>query len=410
MYFKLTYQLSPLQFHCNVGFTSATSSARKEISDSALKLLLETYEHFDLIDLLKFSIENPKNHAAVEIVFNHWFLGIKFEIISPNLSPKGTFNDTLDVVEHFGHLITNLKVDYRLLDTNQSEKLNEYLNIYCLDSLTDIELVHCDSDKIANLHGPFERVENVQFHLGNLRKTALKFQEIFPSIRSLNLGEMYYTHPGCFEHSFPLLENLTVEFWYGFYPYTVAQLEKRVQSNPQLKHITISRCTWPMLELLSKQLQNLESLTLEEFRDDSIFPGNLHFENLKILKFKPKSKFREQIGQIPIVFGKLEEIEFHDSSSEWIEIMKENRDLKTVTTGLLSDTQFFQILNAVPNLKDFCTGYNTIAPTDNIIRFMRKAMNLKRVEFTAIDFRVSNKIMERKDPEWKAANGAFVRV
>lgn len=363
-----------------------------------------------MIDLLKLSKTYPENRGAVEIVFRQWFSNEQFVINSPNLSPNGTFNETLDVVQYFGHFITRLKIDYRLLDTNQSQELNMYLNDYCAESLVDIELVHCDDDKIVHLRGPFKKVEYGRFLFGNLRTNASRFDEIFPSIRHLDLSEMYYTHAGCFEYNFSHLENLTLEFWYGFYPHTMSSLEKRLQLNPQLKHVTINRCTWDMLEMLGTHIPKLETLILEQFYDESIYQGkDIHFESMKVLKFKPRSKFRKEIGRIPIVFGNLEEIEFHNSASEWIEIMQWNKQLRIVTTGPLRDMQFFQLLDAVPNLEEFCTGYNELAPIDNILRFMRKATNLKKLTFTSLHFRISNKIMEKMDRVWRAFNGSFIK-
>lgn len=389
-----------------------STDTSKLLTESSLKSLLETYKNFDLIELRKFSIANPRKRVEIEIVFKIWFLDDQFVINSPRLSPTGTFNETLEVVQYFGRMITKLKVDYRLLDVYQCEALNKYLNEYCSESLLDVELVHCDDDKIVHLRGPFKFVENVHLHTGNLRTNTSRFDEIFPTLCRLDLGEMYYTRTGCFEGHFPHLENLTMEFWYGLYPYTVKLLEKRLRLNPQLKHLTISRCSWDILKMCSEYLPKLESLTLEQFHDDSDFQGqDIHFDSVKVFKFKPRSAFRRNIGRLPIVFGNLEEIEFHDSPNEWIEIMQTNNELKIVTTGPLNHIQFTNILRSAPNIQELYTGYNALSPSDNVVRFMREAKHLKKLFFTAFNDRTLNQIHEKKDRNWKfLPNGALIKI
>ncbi|XP_055301719.1 uncharacterized protein LOC129568168 [Sitodiplosis mosellana] len=397
-------------FHCDASQSSSISAdPHNRVSFSSVKEILDTFKDFDLIELQKYFSANPMNRYAIVIVFKHRYLYEQFVINSPNLSPNGTFNDTLDVVQNFGHLIKMLKVDYRLLDTDQSAALNKILNDRSSYSLVDVELVHCDDDKILDLRGPFLNVESVQLRMGNLRTNASRFDKIFPALRRLHLGEMYYTHAGCFEHNFPHLESLTVEFWYGSYPHTAVLLETRLRANPQLKHVTIIRCTWNMLEILSKYSTQLESLTLEQFHDDSVFEGKeIRFNSLKVFKFKPRSAFKKNIGRIPIVFEKLEEIEFHNSPDEWIAIMQKNKGLKIVTTGKLDDLQFIHVLCVVPNIQELYTGYNAISPCNNILRFIRGAKHLKRILFTAFDHRVLNQIYKRIDHEWDLLPGGML--
>lgn len=378
-----------------------------KISDSSLNVLLDVYKDFNVSDFIEFVARRQQNRAAAEIVFKHKFLGEKYEI-DGNLFRNGSIEETLDVLEFFGHLITKLKIDYEHIDANQSASLNRCLNECCSHSLLDIELLHCDDDKLTRLHGPFTKVENLKLQFGNLRSDSVEFEKIFPVVQHLDLGDMYFTSPGCFERHFSRLEDLTIEFWNGLYPHTWAVLEKRLQLNPQLKHVTLDSGNWNTLGMLSKYVPTLESLNLRQFYDASTLQGDnmilIRFENMKVLKIGRKNEFHGE--KIPIVFGSLEEIECYAPIEQWIDVIESNKHLKKVTVGQLNDTQLLAIAEKLPNLKEFTTDYKAHHPIRPIVQYLEKSKHLKTALFKGIDSETREKII-KQTKEWKIVNGNY---
>lgn len=340
-----------------VASISAIQSTQS-ISDLSLNVLLDAFSDFNVSDFIKFVATHPLNRVAAEVVFKHKFIGERYEI-DGSLFKNGSIEETLHVLEWFGHLITKLKIDYELIDANQSARLNRCLNECCAHLLNDIQLSHCDDDKLIRLLGPFKKVEGITLQFGNLRKDSVEFEKIFPAVRNLDLSEMFYTFSGCFERQFPHLENLKMEFWNGLYPQTWPVLEKRLQLNPQLKHVTFGHSNWNILRIMSKYVPKLESLELQHFDDKSMFQGeDIRFENMKYFTMDKKCEIRDD--RIPIIFGSLEEIECYEPLEKWTHIIENNRNLKRIFASQLNDKQLLKIYEELPHLEEFTTNYKTL--------------------------------------------------
>lgn len=376
------------------------------ISDQSLNVLLNTFSDFNVSDFIKFVATHSQNRVAAEIVFKHKFIGEKYEI-DGSLFKNGSIEETLNVLEFFGHLITKLKIDYEYINTNQSAKLNRCLNECCAHLLHDIELSHCDDEKLIRLHGPFTKVESITLQFGNLRNDSMEFEKIFPAVRKLDLSEMFYTLPGCFERPFLHLESLKMEFWNGLYPQTLPVLEKRLQLNPQLKHITFGHSNWNILRMLSKYVPMVQSVELNHFHDKSTFEGeDIQFDHMKVFKINIKCEIHAE--KIPIVFGNLEEIECYEPLEKWIHIIENNKNLKKMHVDQLNDKQLIKISEELTHLEEITTHFKAL-PVASVVRFLQQNKELRAALFNGIDNETRNKILKRAKA-WKIANGSiFVR-
>lgn len=123
----------------------------------------------------------------------HWFEEYDFDVI-------------LEILHKFGYAIKRLKIDYERLDGHQRVLINHQVSLFCGRTLNEIELVHCNEYDFNGLQGPFGRVETVKMKLGHLRQPVARFDEIFPSVRRLDVAEMYFVHSGFIEQHFEQLE------------------------------------------------------------------------------------------------------------------------------------------------------------------------------------------------------------
>lgn len=392
-------------------------------NDTDLKLLINLYCEWDLEALSNVEVTNQNEQVALDTVFREKFLNGKFIIKAVKDSQKISLSSEtgevieehvidviLKVLKKFGNLITSLKLDYEGLDMNHRSAINKQLSETCGKSLLEIELIHSDENDFVDLLGPFEKMETVQMRYGNLKSNTARFDQIFPSVCQLDLSTMHYVHPGFVEHHFIHLKNLIVEF---IDTGDISTIEKRLQLNPQLQNVSLYQCNWNILKMMSKTMQNLESLELKGFNDFSTYEGDdIHFENLKIFRFRKFSALVKNIPKIPLVFGNLEEIACSKPMHLWLDIILENKNLKIVRTGEINEQQLFQIADELPNLEEFATGYNTYDSINKVVRFIEKGKHLKRIAFWQSNFNSRNTIVEQLDNEWRIVEegGRFVFI
>lgn len=377
----------------------------------------------DLKALSNIESTTQNQQAALDTVFREKFLNENFTIKAVKFSSKLSISseteqvneeheldEVLRVLQTFGNLISNLKIDYENLDANQFSPLNRQLSESCARTLLQIEIIHCNENHFVDFSVPFEKVETVLMHFGNLPKNISRFDQLFPSVRSLDLSDMHYVHPGFIEHHFSHLENLSVEF---LEKGDVSTIEKRLQLNPQLQSVKLYQCNWNILKMMSKTMPNLRILEINGFNDFSTYTGDdIRFENLKIFRFKKFSALPKNIERIPLVFGRLEEISCLKPMNLWFDIIIQNKNLKRVKTGEINKQQLFQIADELPNLEEFATGYNTYDSINKVVRFIQNGKHLKRVAFWQSNFKGRNEIAEQLGNEWRIAEegGRFVFI
>lgn len=388
-----------------------------------VKSIINLYREWDLEALSNVVVTSQNEQMALEAVFREKFLNGKFIIKAEKNSTKISLSSEtgkvfeehdidvlLNCLKNLGHLISSLKVDYEGLDTSQRSALNQQLSESCAKSLLEIKLIHSDENDFVDLSGPFVKVETVQMRYGNLKRYTARFDKIFPSVNQLDLNTMHYVHPGFVEHHFVHLKNLIVEFMDKG---DISTIEKRLKLNPQLQNVSLYQCNWNILKMMSKTMQNLEQCELKGFNDFSTYEGDdIHFENLKIFRFRKFSAMVKKIPKIPLVFGNLEEIACSKPMHLWLDIIFQNKNLKIVRTGEINEQQLFQIAEELPNLEEFATGYNTYDSTNKVVRFIEKGKCLKRVAFWQSNFNSRNAIVEQLGNEWRIAEegGRFVFI
>lgn len=318
------------------------------------------------------------------------------------------FDEVLNIIEKYGSMITKLKLDYDSVHGYYRSLLNQQINNFCSKTLIDIELIHCSESDILQFPKPFEKVETVEMSFGHLMNplrnpqqptTSFSFNVIFPSVRRMNLGEMYFVHSNFLEHHFEQLEHLVMESFPNHHQ-DLSPVEKRLLLNPQLKHISLFHCNWKLLKTISEDMTNLKSLELNAFNDFSNYTGDIIFNRLKIFRFQKFSAMSKTIPRIPLVFGNIYEISCSKPMDKWLDIIFQNKQLKKVTTGTISNEILFKIVDELPELEDFTTGYNVYDSTKSVIQFIHMGSHLKRASFWQSNFNSPDEIKQQLSNKW----------
>lgn len=359
----------------------------------------------DWVRLVDFVSSDHKNLEPAEIVFRQKYLKEKFEINGENYNKNPhDFDVLLKVLELFGHLITKLKVDYKSMNPYQCESINEHLNKYCHGSLTAIEFMNSGDDAMSELRGPFTQATYILIDAGNYGKeeNEVRYDQMFPAVRHFNQTGLLPRFPKRLEYNFPHLKTLTMEgelaeskFW--------PNLMKRLNLNPQLRQVTFILANWFLLKILTEKRPEIESVVFQRFNNLPLYDEDeedIRLENIKVFKFLVDD-IGSRSNRIPLIFGNLEEIVCNKPVDKWFEIIIQNKNLKKVTTGEVNDEQLNQIVEQLPNLEEFVTDHKISNFTDKIVDFIQKGNNLKRVQFTQVEFDTSKKAVKLLGSGWK---------
>lgn len=314
------------------------------------------------------------------------------------------FNAMLNALKVFGHLIKKLKLklEYHYFNEEQSTQINKHLSQYLADSLIEIELNSCDGQKLNGLTRPFKKTETVYLRNGHIKTNNINLSEIFPVVRRLSVASMLSLSPVCIEQHFHHLMEMNVEYLLDGGSTT---LKRRLQLNPQLRNLTINGGNWMTLKLISETVPALERLDCRTFNGASQYQSdNIHFEHLKSFEIVLLQDIPDDLQRIPLVFDNLEEIKCYKPVDKWFEIVIQNKNLKKVTVGELTDQQFERISAELPKLEEFVSGYDTNGGSnngvDNVVRFMENGKMLRKVKFFNSCVNNRNAIVQRL-PHWK---------
>lgn len=203
---------------------------------------------------------------------------------------------------------------------------------------------------------------------------------------------------------FPLLEDLKDEWTPN-----VDFFEWRLRLNPQLKTLRTHVREWKDIRAISQVLPNLEHLRFE-FNGNSYgssFQGDLiQFPNLKV--FQIHGSFRDRA---PFVFGNLEEFSCGYFIDELFNSILQNKKLRTISYYDLSDHQFQQIADELPNLEEISTGCD-ISMNDRmerIAQIIAKSESLRKITFWRMNYAALKKLKLPPDWELIQANGTVYK-
>lgn len=179
----------------------------------------------------------------------------------------------LQIVKTFGHLISNLKIQYNS-DVNDAEIANvcQMISRYCSESLKYMH-IFIEKKLSINYEEPFKHVQHVllQGKLYHLTHSNLTFSEMFPSMRQLTMNNVGRYDLVLSEQHYPHLEHVqadirdTTRGQFGSNALTIL-----LTNNQQIRKLSLSFVASRILQMIAKELPNIECLEIEYYIEHDI--------------------------------------------------------------------------------------------------------------------------------------------
>lgn len=383
-------------------------------------------EEFELFDLINAAAINEHFQLSVADVFRRKYTKKTVDLCLPFAQQKKElmhdldkklqiedYNLMLSIPMYFGHTIKDLEINYENFETYQANQINNYMNAFCSESLTQLLLKNCKLNSLDVIRKPFKNVENVTFTGGfeKLTYVDLKLNEIFPNLHRLDLAYAKVADPEFINREFPYLQHFTVSFMHsdGF---AEQHIEKFVKKNPQTRGLQLMNSSYMFLKFLSENLKQLDQLELIWTIKNRVnyFGGDIHFKNVKKLMIKTDHQDYPE----KLVFDELEELRidcFNQLNDEWINFIVKSQILRYFCHpfSTLDDQQLLKLDEHLPDLVEFSTSLapNTLVKT--IVRFVQNCKQLKKLFlftfFTSLFLENdSNELHLRLKPEWNMSS------
>lgn len=382
------------------------------ITDLPAELLLIIYENLEPKQLLNdIAVSHPVNQRLVEMILKKKFrekvLQInEFGLFILNDIGKSDYVGDMDtmysVLKTYGHLFRKLNIDYINFRQWECGQINKRINKYVANSLTEITLTRFGSKHFKHLNVPFKNVEILEIEDCCIPPNVIKLNELFPSVRVLQLKYNGKLHPSAIEHHFPQLEEIKETY----YDNDAKKLKNLLQLNPQIRRLSIQKTDWSLLKTISEILPQLEYLYIYRLDGQPAIEGDIHFKNLKFFKL---SFQYPHLTQLPITFGEsLEEFIDLTADNALFDLILRNKNLKKVLI-YGSYVQIQRIAEELPKLEEFMIGLNLDdkSVVNKVVQFIETAKNLKIFKLRDSFQRIYDAILKRLSSEWEIGTEAY---
>lgn len=294
------------------------------------------------------------------------------------------FSYALKILKYFGHLIKRMNIDYNeyYLSTEDPKEVNDYINLYCADTLTNLNVMGEDENLFAEMKKPFKAVKNLILSgpFKSLASSTLSFGELFPALHELSLYIKSINDQNSVVQAYPHLEKLSVSFWYNALSETV--YEQLLRQNSHIKKLSIFNSSRRLMRITNQIVPDITYLHIRSYN-----PNNDPADGQSVV-FKHVTNFTyESYGdsdQVPddVLFEKLTEISIGlKSYKNWIIFAERNPNLqKLKIRGPVYKDQFERLNEVGSNLIDVqIQSIDKDVSDDSILRFVRAHKNANRI-------------------------------
>lgn len=371
------------------------------INDLNIDCHMLVLEKLDFIDMLAAAeASQVLSYAAAEI-YRRTFSKKSIQIITPYAEAHDIriFSDLARVrnnitaariVKHFGFLISHLEIKQYSRNNRGGDKhiINDLINYYCCESLTQLSLDINEEDFFEPMRKPFINVKrlSIEGDFKTLNSKFLSFSELFPAINILNLKSPTLFDASCIDSKFNQLQTLAVNMLDYNYPNYILEtdIKKLILKNPQIRDLTLMYDSRSFLRFISENLPNLEVLKLAFYDEsNSNDEEEIRFENVKIFIMEncldisaPKN----------IVFENLEEFEtgyYSTAGHAWMELVANTNKLKKLRiTGSALSRQELEIFVRIPtNITWLSARLAPGIPNECIINLVKNNQQLNHVHW-----------------------------
>lgn len=315
------------------------------------------------------------------------------------------------VLTLYGHVITNLDVEYRT--DSQVQDLNRMINVICSDSLIDYHVSGGFFGFFNHFEKPFKHVQSLSLtgsfdYLGN---SAYNLSELFPSICHMSFGDMHvFNDPNGIVGFYPHLVHVELELCDERIGFNETIIQNLITANRHIRSLKLRTLTRRHLKFIADNLQNLEHLKITGYRlhDDDI--DAIHFDNL--LSFG--ISFSAVTMPANVHFAKL--VDFHTDiqpkkCTRWMDFIENSDTLKRLTVNgralLSSEIERLAAAHLTVNEVSLLVGIGVEDQT--LVEFIKNSQQLTKVHFLKF-LKTSTRISSLRDTMYatvQALNEAF---
>ena len=333
---------------------------KMKLTGLSLDCLESILEYLEFGDLLNVASANKRLNTAADFIYiqNHRQKSVRlranrvtpnrfFTIETENIAVDD-LKTCLQLVRCFGRFIRRIFCSSEL---KQSYILN-YINEYCSESLSEIELKKISKGHLNVMNKPFARVETMSIEGDCLDVESDWIQSIFQQIKHLTLDikVVNLRELGVLRHHFQYLEYLNIRIGLFKDRCGIYSVTEMFHKNPQLKVFSSNVvCPTPItakfIQNAYKYMQNVETLEIggiigffENFNDDL-----MHFRSVKnfVIDMCTKNlrpyiiRYEDWEKQVPFSFERLESLNLRCFQSEFrpllYRIIRKNSMIKKLT-------------------------------------------------------------------------------
>lgn len=359
-------------------------------------------ESMELSELIEYGGENPKDREQIDRILRlkHKIDVYVISIRNPELSrPPAIYLITdqhycitsldlaMELIRHFGGLITRLECDWDSDREDEIIPLLELINQFC----TNLIEVNLPTPWSKWLKTSFETVKAVTIS-GELDE-HLNLNRNFPSMEELRMQNVEASDPFYIVGYYPHLKRLRSSYIYGP-DLLVAQIFKK---NPQINFLDAQNdASLDFLRSISitPQAEKLNTIIFyprKEHFHQTIAP--MHFNNLE--NFIVVTEERLRLPSLPFVFNSLKNLTCIDEypigngvlrlPSDWYNIIPNCESLDAISMDdiKLSTKQLVDYSNRFPNLHSISFKLSGELCDDELIQFLQSTQ-IKSIEIGGI--------------------------
>lgn len=302
-----------------------------DLNDDCQFLILENLDFMSLLSVAETNTRYKSMIARImKRIFRETLVHISlahFDYKKPEFDIK-LYNDRIQinnftiaarVVNNFGHLIQKLELEM-ISEENANISIYNLVNLRCSKALKEISLHSSPNHLLNAFTNTFDTVQNL--HVLNVLETDRHLNEIFPSIRRLDLAPFKLPNPNVISVKYKYLEYLCLYINGRWGPMTNQLAVEIIEKNAQIQSLKLLRASVQLVKMVADLLlPQLDQLNLDSTQLDRT-NETIHFRNVKKLTVK-QIYFQSFFFQIQ--FGNVEEF-----------------ILEEITESLFGETGFLQ--------------------------------------------------------------------
>lgn len=294
-------------------------------------------------------------------------------------------------VKYFGHLIPSLELIYNFDEAIGSEEIDKLISLHCSETLKSFTVYVDKKGFFDDFIRPFQKVEYLQMvgAFTSLDNSNLTFDELFPVVHTLHLGQVRLLDRSGIDRQFPNLEDVSVYLARSNgTSLNEADIERLIRKNSQIKRLNLMNASRKSLEIAAKHLPKLENLKLLWYTEQSDNEEKIHFEDLRSFAMIDGSHSMPS----HVTFGKLEDFEtkaLPKHCTRWLDYVVNDVNLKklSITGVITNDTIISYLAMAHLRLNELSIKCGKKVKDETIIQLIKNTTSLKKLKLVRETYR-----------------------